>query len=749
MTNLPDVENPRLLREVVIGLRRLHWPQSVAWLEAHLHTSEPVLDHAAMQLLRQAEDRAAVLSLLDTHSDGNADALHLRVLALQALAEEHNPLVVAGLLTRLKSDPDPARRSEYADLLCRACRRRAPWTYWGFRPAPRPANPVDWEQTAAITAAVNAALRDRDLSARATILARMLRENVTIETARLQQWLLEDHGPERVALLLDALERQPANESRAILEQIVLYTAHSAPNRLRALKSYLGQLSDADKSQLAGLAEHVEDGPVLAALLPSVDVDAFLLSRLESPSAEVRAVAVTVLAERSNRAVGERIPTLLDDADLSVICAAANAAAKLKTSACADRLLALADHSDPAICAAALRAMSAIGDSRAVEPALRALGRSATVVDALDCLGRFGGPAQLSPLLKATAGDPDVAMLSAAIRALSAWQSKQNPDVPTWSELEEQIARIQGRSGLPQRWRTMRPMVPSAAEDLVEQWRRLSNAGIEPATFNRSQIAFAEGPDATVRVSGSTDAVQPVVAVSSIFAADPGDLELSIGSRHGLRLWWNGDLVFDHPETAADARPPERIKVRSRAGFNHVVVAASGAPELTWTLWLRSIGSKAEHERLTQLVLDSRGDTLRGSEVFRNIEQSLCLKCHRLNGTGAKIGPDLTGVGSRFSRIHLVESILTPSRSIAPSYEPVAVLLTDGQVMTGVRVSETSELLAIGDTKGVIHEIPHDQIDELQVQTQSIMPEGLEQRLTPQQLVDLVSFLESQKQATP
>jgi putative heme-binding domain-containing protein len=77
------------------------------------------------------------------------------------------------------------------------------------------------------------------------------------------------------------------------------------------------------------------------------------------------------------------------------------------------------------------------------------------------------------------------------------------------------------------------------------------------------------------------------------------------------------------------------------------------------------------------------------------------------------------------------------------------VLLADGQTLTGVRVAETPTLLSIGDTKGVVHQVPRDQIEELRVQTQSIMPDGLEQRISAQQFVDLVIFLEAQRKTGP
>jgi putative membrane-bound dehydrogenase-like protein len=747
LTELPGLDDRCLLREIVIALRRLLWPQSVAWLAAHINSSEPALDHAAMQLLRESGDWAAVARLWDPPDKESAGAAHLRTLALRAAAEQFDPLLIDELIARLRSDSNAHHRGEYAGLLCRACRLRAPWTYWGFRPAPRPANSVDWERTAEIEAAVNASLRDPDLVVRAGILQSMLRENISVQSTQLGLWVPQESDHGSVALLLNALDRQLPTDARPMLAQIITTARHTDENRLRALQAFLAQIEEGGLDQLANLAGQVEDGPVLAALFdqlghqPAVDVDALLLARLDSPQAIVRVAAVTALVERNNEAVHERLPALLEDPDTAVIRAAATAAARTRLSVAANRLLELAQHGDASVCSAALGALTAIDDPRGTKAAVSALRAKPSALRALEYLARFAGPDQLASVMQVAAGDPDVPILSAAIHTLSTWQNNQPLNSLVWAELETSVANIHGRSGVPARWRIMGPLSAEGAERMTESMRRQAAPEME------MQAVFAEGLSGRVSlppVSGA-DGVQHTVAVSGVFVAEPREIELSIAGGSGLKLWLNEMAVLDRPPPASGARSVDRKKAQLKAGMNHLIVEVWGADKLEWEIWFRTVGSQAEHERLTLLVLDGRGDAERGRELIRNLEQSLCLKCHRLNGEGGQIGPDLTGVGSRFSRIHLIESILTPSRAIAPSYEPVAVLLADGQIVTGVRVSESPTLLSIGDTKGVIHEIQRDQIEELRTQQQSIMPDGLEQRFSAQQLVDLVTFLEAQR----
>ncbi|MCI4348569.1 MAG: hypothetical protein L3J97_08145, partial [Thermoplasmata archaeon] len=116
----------------------------------------------------------------------------------------------------------------------------------------------------------------------------------------------------------------------------------------------------------------------------------------------------------------------------------------------------------------------------------------------------------------------------------------------------------------------------------------------------------------------------------------------------------------------------------------------------------------------------------------------------RVGDRGERIGPDLSGIGGRFARISIIESILEPSRTIAPGFESVAVALKDGRVKSGVRVGETETILTLADQEGQTLAIPKADIEALRPQALSIMPDGLEKRLTPEEFVDLIAYLISQ-----
>ncbi len=150
---LADGRDPRVMREVVIAVARLRWAAAPAWLEKALAHPDPALEHAAIQALRRSANWPAVLALIDK-TDGDP----MRSIARRAIADRADPDLVDGLIARLGTERSPARRRQYADALARVYKKPGPWVYWGYRPAPRPANTVAWERTEAIEAALDRAL---------------------------------------------------------------------------------------------------------------------------------------------------------------------------------------------------------------------------------------------------------------------------------------------------------------------------------------------------------------------------------------------------------------------------------------------------------------------------------------------------------------------------------------------------------------------------------------------------------------
>ncbi len=128
------------------------------------------------------------------------------------------------------------------------------------------------------------------------------------------------------------------------------------------------------------------------------------------------------------------------------------------------------------------------------------------------------------------------------------------------------------------------------------------------------------------------------------------------------------------------------------------------------------------------------------SEAGKTVFQNHCAKCHTYQGTGNKIGPDLTGMAVH-SKEHLLIEILDPSRSVEGNYRQYFIATKSGQVLTGLLVAESKTAVELLDAEGKKHVLPRDEIEHLQASPKSLMPEGFEQQLKPQDLADLLEFL--------
>lgn len=138
------------------------------------------------------------------------------------------------------------------------------------------------------------------------------------------------------------------------------------------------------------------------------------------------------------------------------------------------------------------------------------------------------------------------------------------------------------------------------------------------------------------------------------------------------------------------------------------------------------------------------GDPLRGFQIFHGTKAS-CGACHEIGYRGGNVGPDLSRIGSIRSRRDLVEAILYPSVSFVRSYEPVAVMTVDGEVVSGLMVEETVDAVTVIQAADQKARIKRSDIEEIRPGKTSVMPAGLEQALSLEELADLIALLESSK----
>jgi quinoprotein glucose dehydrogenase len=136
------------------------------------------------------------------------------------------------------------------------------------------------------------------------------------------------------------------------------------------------------------------------------------------------------------------------------------------------------------------------------------------------------------------------------------------------------------------------------------------------------------------------------------------------------------------------------------------------------------------------------GDPEAGRRVFFEKAEVSCLRCHKVNGTGGEVGPDLTGLAKRAKRDYILESIVDPNKQIAKGFDTIVLTLTSGQLKTGVLRSEDAKEVRLMTPEGQLLVVPTADIEERQ-RGPSAMPGDLVQKLSRSELRDLVEFLSS------
>ncbi len=134
-----------------------------------------------------------------------------------------------------------------------------------------------------------------------------------------------------------------------------------------------------------------------------------------------------------------------------------------------------------------------------------------------------------------------------------------------------------------------------------------------------------------------------------------------------------------------------------------------------------------------------RSSADRGRKVFY---RARCVNCHVFGLEGQGGGPDLSTVVKRFRRREILESIMFPSRVISDQYTALRVETQEGDVHVGLFVGENEAILTLIDPNGVRIEIEKTQVTDRVPSEISIMPEGLLDTMTLQELVDLMAYLE-------
>jgi putative heme-binding domain-containing protein len=149
-----------------------------------------------------------------------------------------------------------------------------------------------------------------------------------------------------------------------------------------------------------------------------------------------------------------------------------------------------------------------------------------------------------------------------------------------------------------------------------------------------------------------------------------------------------------------------------------------------------ALGPRKEVIDRYQESLSLKGDVSRGQIVYRRE----CLNCHKLRGEGHDVGPSLETVQHRSPQEILIH-VLDPNREVSPNFLEYVVRLADGRVLTGLISTETDSGLTLRRAQNQEDNILRSEIEDIAASGKSLMPEGLEQKINPQEMADLIVYL--------
>ena len=192
----------------------------------------------------------------------------------------------------------------------------------------------------------------------------------------------------------------------------------------------------------------------------------------------------------------------------------------------------------------------------------------------------------------------------------------------------------------------------------------------------------------------------------------------------------------------ASARPLQERGVAVR-------LEASGVPEVKARLESllkdlppadKRVQDLIEKRRAGFLAFPDSGDRVRGASVF----EKNCAACHQLEGKGAKVGPQLDGVGLR-GLDRLLEDTLDPNRNVDQAFRVTTLALDDGRIASGLLLRQDGEVLVLADAQGKDVRVPVSTVEDRKLSQLSPMPANMAEQIEEADFYHLIAYLLSQR----
>ena len=282
----------------------------------------------------------------------------------------------------------------------------------------------------------------------------------------------------------------------------------------------------------------------------------------------------------------------------------------------------------------------------------------------------------------------------------------------------------------------------TAYRELIRQ--QFDNLSVQPAVL-------------TVLTRHPSDRDRPIY-VAGLQSAQPDLLAKCLGALESLEADDRPDeqVALLRAMRSLGESPPEMelreemLRLLQRNNGQNFTHQKANPAEVTraWTEWIArrypaewsaaeaelKAGIDAIQTRLADVPWNE-GSAHRGEKLF---QMRACARCH---GGHRAVGPALDGVAQRFSRQDLFTAIAVPSRDVSPRYQTTMIVTTEGRVLSGLVVYESTDGLLLRDTAGQTFRVESSQIEMRRLMRQSLMPNGLLDGLQPRDLADLYAYL--------
>lgn len=243
----------------------------------------------------------------------------------------------------------------------------------------------------------------------------------------------------------------------------------------------------------------------------------------------------------------------------------------------------------------------------------------------------------------------------------------------------------------------------------------------------------------SLSVLASAQAVNPLALDPRAARAGGGIFRAQCATCHGADA--KGIDSIDAPDLtltwiAGDRTDQEVFRI-IQIGIPGSIMPPHSLPDAeVWMLvsYLRSVAVSGTTNRIV-------GNTSRGSQLFNDN----CSRCHRVDGNGGSLGPDLSSILERRTQDALTNSIRNPSANIARRYYPVSLVTADNERVQGTIKSEDAFSIQLMDSNQVLRGFTKVDLRELNRDAQSLMPAFSENMLSESDINDLLSYLQSSR----